>query len=61
MCVICKGDKKIQLESLVIIFFFAGFSLPNVLKVLVESFDIKLIGDVKSDVSAMVGKAEVAR
>ena len=44
-----------------IIFFFAGFSLPNILKVLVESFDIKLIGDVKSDVSAMVGKAEVAR
>jgi len=38
-----------------------AFLSPNVLKVLVENFDIKLIGDVKGDVNAMVGKAEVAK
>ena len=37
-----------------------AFLSPNVVKVLIEKFDIKPIGDVKGDISAMVGEAKMA-
>ncbi|MCK4912435.1 MAG: hydroxylamine reductase, partial [Candidatus Omnitrophica bacterium] len=38
-----------------------AFLSPAVIGVLVEKFDIKPIGDVKSDITAMVGEAEITK